>query len=170
MKAVLAAGVLGLVPLAVSADHLGAPGGPLLENGNWSVWVTKDAIQHELYCAAWTENAEGQTFGFGSLVGTGRLVAVFDERWLLENRDVNFHVDIDGSRWLMSGWSEGSYLRDDDNDPTNHYRFVREVGSGRTLTVFGEAGERLASFSLEGAAEALDTLAWCENHIGFGQP
>lgn len=142
----------------------------LLSAGRWTVELTHDTSDGQLWCAAQTTNRRGQTFDLTGF-DTGNMTAYFfDESWELAEREVDILVDIDDSRWEITADADGISLSIGLNDRENASDFLREVASGSQLTLMNQAERRLAVFSLAGSRQAMAALIECWGNIGTKDP
>lgn len=142
----------------------------LLSAGSWTVELTHDTSDGQLWCAAQTTNRRGQTFDLTAF-DTGNVSAFFfDESWQLAEREVGILVDIDQSRWEIEADADGISLSIGLTDQENAAEFIREVAGGSELTLRNQAERRLAVFSLAGSGQAIAALIECLRGIGMKDP
>lgn len=133
----------------------------LLSEGAWTVRHTYDSRDGGSWCAADTSNGDGQWFSVTAYEEGAAAILVGDPRWRLEPRDLRFSIDIDYARWDMQGAGQddavSAFLNDDPTAPDLLLRLMQ----GDAVDVYAESGRRVASFSLDGSAAALQTLLEC---------
>jgi hypothetical protein len=100
-------------------------------------------------------------------------IAFFSNGWRFPEEEIptQFRVTVDYlAPWIMDGtrFLQRIAIRPDPNADDLH-RFLREVRSGRRLTLANAEGMELAHFSLRGSADNLDALAECGTRINQRQ-
>lgn len=140
----------------------------LFTRGAWYVELTHDTSDGELWCSAETRNNEAQTFSVTTYDDGGVILFVFDNRWALAPRDVDFIVNIDRQRWTINGYADdiGISVTLDDKDQADD--FLYDLARGNSVAVANADGRRIASFSLSGSSAALSTLMDCWSSILIG--
>ncbi len=92
----------------------------------------------------------------------GWLMILFaDPRWELVAREVTFLVDVDYSRWRMTGNAEGRSVAVIPGDADKAARFFRELKKGFAVALMNAEGRRLAVFSLKGSAASPNRFLDC---------
>jgi len=136
----------------------------------WTVELTHDASDGQLWCSAETENRRSQSFAI-TVYDTGNIgLFVFDRAWSIEKRPIRFIVDIDYSRWTIDGSGDGVGISFIMNEPEKTVKFLRELMEGSAVAVLNDNERRLAVFSLSGSYAALTELMKCGERISLKDP
>ncbi|MDP2063815.1 MAG: hypothetical protein Q8Q63_00975 [Phaeovulum sp.] len=140
----------------------------LFTRGAWYVELTHDTSDGELWCSAETRNNEAQTFSVTTYDDGAVILFVFDDRWALASRDVDFLVNIDRQRWTISGYADGIGISVTLDDKAQSDEFLVDLARGNSVSVANADGRRIAAFSLSGSSAALSTLMDCWTSILSG--
>lgn len=136
----------------------------LFQSGAWAVFLVESSTG-ERWCAAETDNGSLQTFSISAFSDGAAGLFVFDDRWNLAPRGVNFFVDVDGIRWDMAGTADGISVSLFFNDVNTGGQFLEDLARGNGVTVRNTNGQVLANFSLIGSRNALNTMFDCWERI-----
>lgn len=137
----------------------------LFSRGAWSVEMTHDTADGDLWCVAATRNARGQFFALTAFDSGSIALLVTDPGRQLTPRAVRFLVDIDYSRWTIEGTARDIGVSIVMNDAPQAARFIRQLQRGNAVAVLNDPGQRLATFSLRGSWAAITALMTCWNRI-----
>lgn len=139
----------------------------LFRKGAWNVELTYDTYDQDLWCSAQTDNSQGQTFALTAYQSDQFTIFIFDHRWDIAPRPIDFIVDVDYSRWTMSGSGEGIGISITPEDPDNALKFLTELMQGNAVAVMNTNERRLATFSLNGSYAAIINLMDCWEKISL---
>ncbi|GHF05027.1 hypothetical protein GCM10016455_27890 [Aliiroseovarius zhejiangensis] len=165
--ALILAGLL-LQPTKALADRYETT--RLFNHKAWSVELTHDQLDDDFWCNAETTNRAGQVFSITAYDNGNLGLFIFDRRWDINPRDIEFRIDIDYSRWNVSGQAQESYVSTFLGDPENSIKFLTELAEGSAVAVFNSDGRRLAVHSLSGSSASLRKLLECWNRIKKTDP
>lgn len=151
-----------LISVAADADAAGRYDSRVLhQQGAWQVELVHDTSDGDLWCAAKTRNRTNQTLditGFDN--GTVRMF-IFDSRWKLGRRDVQFRLDIDYERWNVKGTAVNSAIAAQLNNADKAAKFLSDLMGGSAAALYNQNGNRLGVFSLNGSRSAISSLMKC---------
>lgn len=159
--------------LALTLGATAAPAQPydttrLFTRGSWYVELTHDTSDGELWCSAETRNNEAQVFSVTTYDDGAVILFVFDDRWDLAPRSIDFVVNIDRQRWTISGDADGIAISVSLDDKDQADDFLVDLARGGSVSVANTDERRIASFSLSGSSAALSTLMECWDSILLG--
>lgn len=137
---------------------------------NWTVELTHDTSDGQLWCAAQTVNNRDQAFDLTAFDTGAMTVFFFDHSWDLAERTVETYVDIDRSRWEIDADAGGIALSVSLEDKDNAAEFVNDLAKGQSLTLLNLQERKLASFSLSGSRAAITSLMECWESITTSNP
>lgn len=161
----------GLCPvLAPAPAHADYDETQLYSAGAWHVSLTHDTTDGDLWCSADTENGEGQTFSITTYSDGQAAVLVIDPRWSLSNRSVDFFIDIDRSRWNITGTAKEISVSVMLQGEGKAAEFLVDLARGNSVNVVNTDERRLANFSLHGSSRALNALLTCWKEIATSDP
>jgi len=132
----------------------------LLESRDWYVvYHTADA-DGDPFCMAATENDRGQEFKLLRWE-VMTILAVSDDTWDIEERDLEFDMAIGRSRWNMQGKGKDDevYLRIDRDD--DFPELLSDLRRSNTARLSNADGKQLATFSLAGSSAAIGEMELC---------
>ncbi len=159
--------------LALSAQVAGADQYDttrLFTRGAWYVDLTHDTSDGELWCSGETRNNEAQTFSITTYDDGTAVLFVFDDRWDLTPRNVDFLVLVDRERWTISGDASGIAISVTLDDKDKADEFLLDLARGNSVSVANTDERRIAAFSLSGSSAALSTLMDCWDSILLAPP
>lgn len=133
--------------------------------GAWTVTVTQDLRTGDQWCSAETTNRRSQTFSITAFANASAALFVFDNQWSLRDRAIDFVVDVDRSRWTMSGNAGGNGVSIFFQGNDNAGQFVEDVAAGYQVTVRNADLRALAEFSLSGSRASLNVLMDCWQYV-----
>lgn len=136
----------------------------------WIVYITHDQLNDDFWCSAETTNRSRQSFSLAAYDNGNLGFFVMDSRWELKPRDIDFRIDIDYSRWSVSGHARNNSVSTFLGDPESSIRFLTELAEGSAVAVYNNEGHRLATYSLSGSSAALRKLMKCWNSIRKTDP
>lgn len=142
----------------------------LFSKSDWTVELTHDTSDGELWCSAQTTNRAGQSFHLTAYDTDTLRLFVFDHNWNIAPRNVRFLVDIDYSRWTIDGHGQDISVSLALNDPEQAVRFIEQLMEGNAVAVMNADGRRLAVFSLSGSYAAISKLFECWERISRTDP
>lgn len=142
----------------------------LFSHKSWTVELTHDQLDDEFWCAAQTTNKRGQLFSLTAFDSGNLALFVFDSRWKMRPRDIQYRIDIDYSRWEITGQAKDQAVSTLLNDPEKSIKFLTEISEGRAVAMYNVDGRKLAVFSLQGSSAALRKLIECANRISNSDP
>jgi len=159
--------------LALTLGATAAPAQPydttrLFTRGAWYVELTHDTSDGELWCSAETRNNEAQVFSVTTYDDGAVILFVFDDRWSLAQRAVDFIVYIDRTRWTISGDADGIGISVSLDDKDQADDFLVDLARGGSVSVANADDRRIAAFSLAGSSAALSSLMECWDSILLG--
>lgn len=161
----LAASVIAVVMICGTA-FAAAESQVIFRKGNWYVEVVYDAESGGSWCAAVTDNGNGQQLDV-TLFDQGEMILyVWDNSWQLKERQVDFRLDVDRSRWDMRGTADGQSVSLGLNGRKEAVQLLDDLYAGRSVRVYNDKGSKLATFSLTGSASSLRMLFDCGTKIG----
>lgn len=137
----------------------------LFRKGSWYVELTNNTNTGGMWCSAETENGNDQTFSLTAYDNDSISLFVFDQSWEIEERDIEFQVDIDRSQWTVHGEGSGIGISSTMDDTDQSVRFLKQLMSGNRVTVKNARGDRIAVFSLNGSYAAISNLMSCWGRI-----
>ena len=137
----------------------------LFSHKAWGVDLTHDSIEGGIWCSAETRNRSDQTFSITVYPSGSLTIFVFDNRWSIADRPIDFILDIDYSRWNRKGKASGISVSVSVNPGPDTGKFVNELASGGAVALYNNDQRRLAVFSLAGSKAALLKLTDCWNAI-----
>jgi hypothetical protein len=127
------------------------------------VYNTRDG---DSWCEAKTSNESGQVMDL-TFFDSGDFTAyVFDDRWSLSERQIQFRLDVDYKRWDIAGSARANSISVTPDDPGKAIEFLRDLMKGSAVALYNESGLRLGTFSLRGSSAAIRELADCYTKIG----
>lgn len=137
----------------------------LFSKGAWEVEITYNTVAKNVWCSASTYNRFAQSFNIVAYDSGGLGLFVFDDSWDLKPRPVNFIVDIDYSRWTISGQASDTGVSANLTDIEKTKKFLGELQRGSAVAIYNEKVQKLSTFSLNGSSAALLSLMDCWNKI-----
>lgn len=172
MKSICRAVVAGLVFLVaaqgVAAGDLERRN--LLRKGAWSVDLIHNAEKGSLWCSAETQNGEGQMLSLVAYQGDSLVLFIFDRRWRLSDRAVDFILDVDYSRWEMRGTAGNISVSIRLDGEEGALRLLQQLSQGNAVAIYNTDLRRLATFSLSGSSAAILALLSCWEGISPTDP
>lgn len=142
----------------------------LFGKGAWSVELTHNTVNGNLWCEATTTNKSEQQFGVVAYDNREIALFVIDRSWDIAMRPVRFLVDIDYSRWTIDGTGNGIAVSLTMRDADKAYKFLSELMAGNAVAVMNGDERRLATFSLSGSFAAASKLFECWERIANSDP
>lgn len=142
----------------------------LFRHKAWSVEITHDQLDDDFWCNAETKNRNGQYFSITAYDNGNLGLFIFDNRWALRKRDIEFRIDVDYSRWNVRGKAEDNYVSTFLDNPETSIKFMTELAEGSAVSVYNSDGQRLASYSLSGSSASLRKLMECWGRIKKSDP
>lgn len=133
----------------------------LFSKGAWEVEITFDTEDSTFWCEAATDNRANQSFSIVAYDTGTAAIFVFDPRWNLSERSIKFLIDIDYSRWEISGRGSGRSVSSFMHDGEKAGKFLKELSQGNAVAIYNSDEKRLATFSLSGSSAALNALMEC---------
>lgn len=171
MSAVYPVLCLGLALLtAATATASDYESRTLMATGAWSVEVVHDTSSGELFCSGTTTNRGGQQLGLTAFDDGYLGIFVFDGKWKLAERDISFLMDVDHSRWEMTGAGGDQTIHVGLNGNEGAGKFMEQLAGGSAVTILNADERRLATFSLRGSHRAILALLDCWKRIGAATP
>lgn len=137
----------------------------IFSKGYWSVEITRDKQSGNVWCSGDTSNRRSQMLSLAAYNNGQLTLFVFDSHWNIPRRAIKFSIDIDYSRWNISGVGDGNHASITMHNASNAKKFVGELMKGNAVAVKNSQGNRLAAFSLSGSYAAISTLMQCWNYI-----
>ncbi len=137
----------------------------LFSHKAWGVDLTHDTIDGAMWCSAETKNRSSQTFSITVYPNGGLTVFVFDYDWAISERNIDFIIDVDYSRWNMRGKASGISVSVSVKPGPETGKFVNELAAGGAVALYNRDLRRLATFSLAGSKAALLKLTECWDAI-----
>jgi len=142
----------------------------LYKKGLWLVELTYDKDDDEFWCAARTQNSQGQDLSITAFQNSQLYLFVFDGSWNISEKSVNFLIDIDYSRWNIEGNAEGISVSFRVDDKESGLNFLGEIAKGNAVALLNSNERRLATFSLSGSSASLYRLTECWKRIIKSDP
>lgn len=142
----------------------------LFRHKAWSVEITHDQLDNDFWCNAETRNRNGQYFSITAYDNGNIGLFIFDERWALRKRDIEFRIDVDYSRWNVRGQASNSSVSTFLSNPDSSIKFLTELAEGSAISIYNAADQRLASYSLSGSSASLRKLMECWGRIKKTDP
>lgn len=102
----------------------------IFAKGSWSVDLTKNLQQGNVWCNASTVNERQQTFGITGYESGALALFIFDSHWQLRKRQVHFRIDIDYDKWSINGSASGIGVSLLFTDPQKAKRFIGRLRRG----------------------------------------
>lgn len=165
---VIAAGFLATISTTALAERYERQ--PLFSHKAWSVALTHDQLEDTFWCAAETTNRSGQLLSLTAFDNGNLALFIFDQRWDMYQRNIQYRIDIDYGRWELSGQAKDNAVSTFLNDPEKSIKFLTELSNGRAVAMYNADGRRLAVFSLLGSSAALRKLIECAGQISRTDP
>lgn len=137
----------------------------LFSRGAWSVDLKIDTSDSSMWCAASTTNKFGQVFSISGLENGSVGLHIIDPDWSLREREINFLVDIDYSRWDVAASADGIGLTTWMADADQAAKFMAELSAGNAVAVYNQTEQRLATFSLRGSKLAIAQFFKCFDRV-----
>ncbi|WP_299367698.1 hypothetical protein [uncultured Tateyamaria sp.] len=144
-------------------------GETVFAKGAWRVELTHNTSTGSLWCAAETSNNAAQSMSVIAYDNSTLAFFLIDHDWNLQPRSVKFLLDIDYSRWTMTGSADGIGVSLNMKDVEKSVTFLTELQKGRAVAIYTAQGERLATFSLSGSFAAITSLFECWEAIAPNQ-
>lgn len=161
--------LLGLfVPNIAYADRYETTN--LFRHKAWSVSITHDQLEDTFWCDAKTSNRRNQLFSITAFESGGLGLFVFDNRWSLRKRALQFRIDVDYSRWIVNGNAEDTGVSTFLSNPESSVKFLTEVAEGSAIAVYNSDNRKIATFSLSGSSASLRKLMECWKRISPTDP
>lgn len=135
----------------------------------WNVTLTHDSVDDDFWCSAQTDNRIGQTFTIAVYPNNSLSVLVFDSRWDLNPRPIDFIIDIDYSRWEISGKGDGIGISVSLEPGKKVGEFISQIAAGSAVALYNNDERRLATFSLAGSKAAILKLTECWRAVKVDQ-
>ncbi|WP_298904790.1 hypothetical protein [uncultured Aliiroseovarius sp.] len=137
----------------------------LFRHKAWSVTLTHDQLDNDFWCNAETTNRRNQLLSISAFDSGNLGLFIFDDRWSLRERELKFRIDVDYSRWIVSGNAEGTGVSTMLSDPESSVKFLTEVAEGSAVAVYNSDDRKIATFSLAGSSASLRKLMECWKRI-----
>ncbi|QFT96483.1 hypothetical protein FIU85_04140 [Roseovarius sp. THAF8] len=137
----------------------------LFAKGAWEVELTHNTSSGSLWCSADTFNRNSQSMSIVAYENNSLALFLFDQDWSLTPRPVRFFLDIDYSRWDMTGNAEDIGVSLQMTDAQAAIKFLKELKKGSAVAVYTVEERRLATFSLSGSSAAITSLFECWKYI-----
>ncbi len=137
----------------------------LFSKGAWLVEITYDTEDDVFWCSARSTNRQSQTFSVTAYANSTMSIFFFDNRWDLSPRPVSFIIDVDYERWTVDGSADGIGISSDLSNAEVAGEFVGDLMQGNAVALYNNDERRLATFSLNGSAAAINELIDCWDKI-----
>ncbi|MCX7566818.1 hypothetical protein OS189_10750 [Sulfitobacter sp. F26169L] len=137
----------------------------LFSHKAWGVELTHDTMDGALWCSAETGNRANQKLSITVYPDGTLTLFVFDRRWALSERYVDFIIDVDYSRWNMRGKASDIAISVSVKPGEDTGKFIGELAAGRAAALYNNDLRRLAVFTLSGSRAALIKLTECWDGI-----
>jgi len=137
----------------------------LFAKNDWIVELTYDTTNESFWCSAQTSNRSAQQFALTGYENDAASIFIFDDKWDLANRQIDFLIDIDYSRWNITGTGGGIGVSANLNDGDKASVFVGELAQGSAIAVYNSDERRIGTFSLSGSAAAINAFFDCWEKI-----
>ncbi len=137
----------------------------LHNGGAWTVEETHDTGGEDRWCVARTVNGRGQTFDLTAYDSGFLMIFLHDPRWATDERRVSFQIDIDKSRWDLTGTASEDTIFVSVGNSQSTIRFLRKLMAGTAVSLYDERGDRLGRFSLDGSGVAIRSVVNCWDRI-----
>lgn len=149
-----------IICFAIFLPQIGSAQNLLLDFKDWR--AVRDTTDSGIdFCMATTASAGGRQMLSLALTNSGMLISISDANWSLSQRPISFLLDIDYSRWRLTGNANNSIISAMVAKDVEMPNFIEELSQGSAIALYNLDEKPLGVFSLRGSHAALQKTFEC---------